>query len=132
MKTPREILLERHQAIEPRLDALRREVLVNQWEPVTTHLLTRFWQELFWSCRRTWISLAVVWVALLLINLSQREPASSRGRQSPPSPMTMMAFRDQEALLQELLADRTPPVEAVPTRPFEPKPRSEIARTTAV
>ena len=132
MKTPRELLLERHQAIEPRLDVLRREVLASRREPAPPHWFARLWLELFWSCRRIWTGLAVVWVALLFINLSQREPASARLVQSQPSPMTMMAFRDQEALLQELLADRTPPVEAVPARPFEPKPRSEIARPTAV
>jgi len=137
MKTPREILLERHQAIDPKLDALRREILARQFEtsrPINsgTNRLNLLWQELFWSCRRTWTSLAAIWVILLLLNLSQRDPASVRLAQSQPSAVTMMSFRDQEALLQELLADRTSPLEAVPARPFEPKPRSEISRTTAV
>lgn len=132
MKTPRELLLERHQAMEPRLDVLRREVLAKQWEPGTTNWTSRFWLEVFWSCRRTWTSLAAIWVILLLLNLSQRDPASVRLAQSQPSAVTMMSFREQEALLQELLADRTSPLEAVPARPFEPKPRSEISRTTAV
>ena len=132
MKTPRELLLERHQAMEPRLDVLRREVLAKQWEPGTTKWTSRFWLEVFWSCRRTWTSLAAIWVILLLLNLSQRDPASVRLAQSQPSAVTMMSFQEQEALLQELLADRTSPLEAVPARPFEPKPRSEISRTTAV
>jgi len=132
MKTPRELLLERHQAIDPRLDALRREVLASRWKPVTAHWLARLWQELFWSCRRTWTSLAAVWVVLFLINFSQRDPASARLAQSAPSADTLMSIRTQEALLRELLADRTPPVAALPPRPFEPKPRSETDRTTAV
>jgi len=131
MKTPRELLLVRHQAMDPKLDTIRREVLANRWEP-TTNWPTRLWLELFWSCRRIWTGLAAVWVILFLINLSQRDPASARLAQSQPEAMTVMALRDQEALLQELLADRTPPVEAVPPRPFEPKPRSDISRPTAV
>ena len=132
MKTPRELLLERHQAIEPRLDAIRREVLASRWEPAPSNGLARVWQELFWSCRRTWTGLAAVWVVLFLINLSQRDAASARLAPSQSPAETIMAFRDQEALLRELLADRIPPLEAIPARPFEPKPRSEISRTTAV
>lgn len=140
MKTPREILLLRHQAASPKLDAIRRDVvgkLNNQGTKeqsfpaclVSSLLgcLNKLWQELFLPSRRTWAGLAGVWLVLLAINLAQHEP-SPAGKVTSAS--AMMSFREQQRLMNELFADRSLPVaEADRPRTYSPKPRTEITET---
>ena len=139
MKTPRDILLERHRAIEPKLDAIRREALnvaadVNRRKQPVRELTfaatlanairLSFW-ELIWPCRRTWAALAAVWIALFIFNVSQRDPSELAARKlPPPSPEAILAFRQQEKLLAELIG---PPGtdDAERRKIFLPKPRTE-------
>jgi len=139
MKTPREILFQRHESTSPQLDAIRQEVITRHCGPARRDQvgsyagrLARLGRELFWPCRRIWTGLATVWLLLVIINLSQRDGATNRLAKAPPTPQMMVALRQQEEMLDALLADRTPPAEAIPPRNFEPKPRSEISGITAV
>jgi len=134
MKTPRDILLERHQAMEPRLDAIRRDVLAGLGKAVrrepSPNLIVRLWVEVFWSCRRIWGGLAVVWMGLCLFNLAQRDPAELRLARSPAPVPTMATLQEQERMLNELLADRSVASEAIRPREFVPKPRSAASGIT--
>lgn len=133
MKTPREILLARHQSASPKLDALRCEVVSGlsasgQSHPTesTASLFTQFWLEIVLPCRRIWTGLAAVWVCLTVFNLSQQHPSPRPMMANVPSAAeSAVAFRDQQRMLNELLADRSLPVEAVRPRSYAPKPRSE-------
>jgi len=138
MKTPRDILFARHQAVEPKLDAIRGEQVAElnkkekkeqSWPAsVITSLLccsNKLWLELVWPCRRIWTGLALIWILLLLFNISQRDTLQTVIVKSPPSPELMMTFRDQQMLLNELLANRSLPVEAELPRNYSPKPRTE-------
>ena len=138
MKTPRDILFQRHEAAGPKLDAIRRDIVARHCAPVERGLAAalasfpnRVWQELFWSCRRVWTGLAVVWMVLVFVNLSQRDSQSAHAQPagSPPSAEMVMALHRQEA---ELLADRSGPADAVRPRNFEPAPRSEISGITEI
>lgn len=87
MKTPRELLLARHDSIRPRLDAVRRAVVAEHVgpEPVgqaTAGLsfLARLWSELFWPSRRVWAGLAVAWLAILGLNLAGGGDSQQAGR----------------------------------------------------
>jgi hypothetical protein len=145
MKTPREILLARHQAMTPKLDAIRRSVVIElnnqetkeQSRPVSlvTSLLgcsNKLWLELVWPCRRIWTGLAAVWVVLAIVNVSQRDGLQVHlAKTSTPAAMTM-TFRDQQKILNELFADRSVPAEAVRPRIFSPKPRTETMRLETV
>jgi len=144
MKTPREILLARHRAAGPKLDALRREVVVglnrqDAKEPSFPAFLVawflggsnKLWRELVWPCRRTWSALAAVWVLLALINFSQRDNSSPALAKSAPSAGMLLTFRDQQKILNELFADRTVPAEAVRPRIYAPKPRTETLEQLA-
>jgi hypothetical protein len=138
MKTPREILLASHQAAIPKLDAIRRSVVMElnyqgtkeQSFPaaLVSSLLgcsNKIWLELVWPCRRIWTGLAAVWVLLAIINISQRDGAQVHlAKTSSPAAITM-TFRDQQKILNELFADRSLPAEAVRPRIFSPKPRTE-------
>jgi hypothetical protein len=149
MKTPREILLQRHQDAAPKLDAIRHNALnaefkVGQasrlslislffqmetgWKPV----LRLLWLELVWPYRRTWATLAAVWIALFIFNVSQRDKSELAARKlPPPSPEAIMAWRQQERLLAELIGPSVPG-DVEQRKIFLPKPRTEIAEAVAV
>ena len=134
MKTPREILFERHQAIAPKLDAIRRKIV---WEgrraavPTfrvagTATLPMLIWREVFWPWRRVWAGLAAVWLVILAGNLSLREPSPAiTARSAAPSQEAIDWFRDQQKILAELLADHSAPRDAERQKLLSPKPRTE-------
>jgi len=139
MKTPREILLAQHRAVELKLNIIRREAVevssdVNRRKQPVRELTfaatlantirLSFW-ELIWPCRRTWAALAAVWIALFIFNVSQRDKAELAARKlPPPSPEAIMAWRQQERLLAELIGPSVPG-DAERRKIFLPKPRTE-------
>ena len=68
MKTPRDLLLNRHRPALPKLDVIRRTVLAEHVggpalpDEAPAGFLAQAWFELFWSCRRAWIGLAAAWI----------------------------------------------------------------------
>lgn len=138
MKTPREILLARHQAAEPRLDAIRRAVVheLNNQDAKAPSGVTVFaslcrrcfaapWRELILPSRRIWTGLAAVWILIFIINVSLRDNVSSVTGQPVRSPAVMMSWQAQQRWLNELFADRSTPPEADRLRNAAPKPRTE-------
>jgi hypothetical protein len=142
MKTPRDILFARHQAVAPKLDAIRREVVAvaadvnRRKQPVReltfaatlANAIRLSFLELVWPCRRTWAGLAAVWIALFIFNVSQRDKVELAARKlPPPSPEAILAWRQQERLLAELIGSSgtsgTGDVER--RKIFLPKPRTE-------
>lgn len=113
MKTPRDLLLERHHAAQPRLNALRRAVVAEHvggpaLEPDVPppDFFSRLWEELFWSCRRAWVGLATVWIVILGLQLATREPVESKAAAARPevaSSAVQMVLREQRQLRAELL-----------------------------
>jgi hypothetical protein len=145
MKTPREILLARHQTTAPKLDAIRREVAAglnnkatreqSRTDALVASLLgcaKQLWLELVWPCRRTWAGLAAVWIALFIFNVSQRDKVELAARKlPPPSPEAILAWRQQERLLAELIGPSVPG-DVERRKIFLPKPRTENAEAVAV
>jgi hypothetical protein len=71
----------------------------------------------------------VVWVLILAGNLSLHDrPHTWAGTTPPPSKEIMMAFKDRQIILAELLADHSAPPEADRPKLFLPKPRTEITK----
>jgi hypothetical protein len=141
MKTPREILLARHQAAIPQLDAIRQSVVAELNRPATRkqNFLASLvaglrdgsnplWRELVWPCRRIWTGLAVIWILIFAVNFSQRDRTPATLAKSTPTAGMMMTFRDQQKMLNELFADRSLPAEAERPRIFSPKPRTETTK----
>ena len=143
MKTPREILLERHQAAAPKLDVIRREIVDAEFKRVgqasrlspsemtkrsetgATPVLRLLWRELILPSRQIWAGLAAIWILIFIFNFSQRDPAELMARKSPPpSPEMILTFRQQEKLLAELIGPNEPQAIA-PPKSFLPQPRSE-------
>ena len=145
MKTPREILLARHRTVEPKLDAIRREAVkaaadVNRRKQPVRELtfaaalanaIRLSFRELVWPCRRTWAALAAVWIALFIFNASQRDKSELAARKlPPPSPEAIMAWRQQEKLLAELIGPSAPG-DVERRKIFLPKPRTETVEFLA-
>jgi hypothetical protein len=130
MKTPREILFERHRQSEPRLDVVRRKALAllpvakDAARAYPEAVLKKVWLELIWSSRRSWAGMAAIWLAVLAANLemnatSQAVPAvrSVGGRE------WVQGFEEQRRLLAELLPPLSPPPATL--APANARPRSE-------
>jgi hypothetical protein len=130
MKTPREILLERHSTAEPKLNKLRQETINAEFHrrgavATISDLPGLFWRELIWPCRRIWTGLATAWVLILAAHLSMRGGSSSEAVRFPTVEMMTMS-PDQQQLLAELLNDRSPPIAARTPKVYSPQPRTEI------
>ncbi|HTA94785.1 MAG TPA: hypothetical protein VK769_01545 [Verrucomicrobiae bacterium] len=84
-----------------------------------------FWRELIFPCRRIWTGLAAVWILIFIVNFSQHDKSEMMARKTPPpSPEMILAFRQQEILLAELIGQNEPQVAERP-KIFLPQPRSE-------
>lgn len=127
MKTPRDLLLARHRAAEPKLDVLRERVLGSALDsrpsPFAT-LLTVCWRELFWPCRRAWLGLAAAWVVILLLNFASAEtPRTGAVTATADVQDLMQAWRQKQQLLAELMGQDAEP--APPPKRPAPRPHSE-------
>jgi len=139
MKTLREILLEQHRSAVPELDAIRREIVArldrrdagaqNRAADLASLCLGAakiFWHELFFPCRRLWTGLAVIWVLILVVNVSlhDRPPAGGTAKSSSTAGLIMI-LKDQQKILAELVGDRAGPADSDRPKTFSPKPRTE-------
>jgi hypothetical protein len=141
MKTPRDILFARHQASAPKLDAIRQSTVAaacdrrastnGAHEPrsqtTATTILRTLWHELIFPSRRIWTGLAATWILIFIVNFSQRDGSQTMMAKSAP-PEMMMTFRGQQKWLDELLADRSLPMDVERPRIFSPKPRTETTQ----
>src|SRR4051812_32642609 len=136
MKTPREILLERHQVVRLKLDAIRHTVVgklnnkgtkeQNQGLNLVSLFLRcgeNIWRELVLPSRRIWAGLAATWLLIAVFNLSMNRSSHVRLAASSPSLEMIQAYRQQERLLAELIGGNEPRV-ADARRKFMPQPRS--------
>jgi len=127
MKTPRDILIERHRHIEPQLDAIRRRALAGLTSS-QAGLLSKVWMELIWPCRHAWGALAATWVVVLAVNLQMKVTVAPVP--TPPSVAQREMARtleEQRRFLAELLESGTAP-RTMHSRPA-PQPRSERLST---
>ena len=137
MKTPRDILLNRHQTAAPKLDRLRREVIDQEVRaaPVPEEDLPSIvqspgdWLQVLWRhalrpWRPAWMGLAVAWLVILGLHLAGN---GASGTVSSPStrlaPTAVAELQEQLKLRAELLG--TIPQDRV--EPGAPRvgPRSE-------
>src|SRR6266404_2597777 len=80
---------------------------------------------LLWPSPKAWAGLAAIWLLLLIVNASISDKSIAVARALPrPAPERLMAWREQERLLTELLGPREMPVAEKP-KPAPLSPRSE-------
>ena len=133
MKTPREILLQRHQAAEPKLDAIREKVV---WEgrrvavpesKVTDKatLPTRHWREFFFSLRWHLAGMGAAWLLILVLNLnvghSTTLTSAVPAAKIPPPQIILASLRENRRELLQVIQ----PAESREVQPPKLFPRSE-------
>jgi hypothetical protein len=121
MKTPREILFNRHRAVAPKLDAIRHQIVDSKSRG--SNFAAVLWRELIFPSRRTWASLAAIWILIFVVNFSQRDYSPVAVAKSSPTPEMISSFRQQEKILAELIGQNELRV-AEPPKTFLPRPSS--------
>jgi hypothetical protein len=138
MKTPREVILERHQSAEAKLKAIRVEDLAacarsaveasgeRQATLSLSAIAGRLWQEMFSPWRRVWAGVAVTWVVILGLGLATGDMprAASTGPRSA-NPEVLAVLQQQEQLLSQLLG-REAPQRGSPSRTPGPRSAADI------
>ena len=82
---------------------------------------------LLWPHPKAWAGLAAVWVVIILVNLSLRDPSARVAEKSaPPSPEMMAELRKQQRLFAELIGPREEFV-ADRSKYYSPKPHARRA-----
>jgi len=80
---------------------------------------------IFWPHPAAWAGLAAVWMVILTVNFSQRDPSSRVAEKfAPPSPEVIVELRQQQRILAELIGSRDAH-DADRSKSFVPQPRSE-------
>jgi len=124
---------ERTPQLQPRPEARERwtESLRRPAHPKTirraspTANVGGWWRDVIWSSRHVWVGLAAVWVFILIGHFSLQDHPRVLAKASPPiTREVLLAYQEQQHILNELLADRSGPLAAERPR-FVPKPRSE-------
>jgi hypothetical protein len=101
MKTPRELLLARHDAAAPELDARRRRVLPEPRVGFVAFLLLVFFPQ-----RLLWGALALVWAAIAALSLADGRP--TRGPHSSATRELIAGWTANQDKLHDLFAETGP------------------------
>jgi hypothetical protein len=137
MKTPREILFERHRSTETKLDAMRQEILAriterNEERPVCSEArrilqggsspLGR-WQDFLLSFRWHLAGLGAAWLAVLWLNVDRTSelPFAKVGAHNLTARQFMAAVQENRRQVRELTSSAA----AESTSPV-PGPRSNL------
>jgi hypothetical protein len=80
---------------------------------------------LLWPSRKAWAAVATIWLVILAVNIAMRDKSSAVARTAPrPARETMLAWKEHERLLTELIGPQEMPSAERP-KPAAPRPRSE-------
>ena len=135
MKTPREILLERHQMADRELASIQARVLARPAWPkiheMPAFIFQKLWTELFHPLRFAWGGFAAVWLVLWIANFQLSDHLSvvvADAKHESPAAI-LMARKEQEAVLTELIE---PQHHAVADRPRVSLPKPQSRRVTFI
>jgi hypothetical protein len=136
MKSPREVLFEKHQGIESKLDTIRAEALaeVAGGKVSTAHedrakrleSQGHWFVELIRSLRPHFAGIAFMWLVILGFHFATTETSSPvLAATTAPSPEIIANLKEQKRLYSQLIgtAENSNPVEPAM---HERRPRSEV------
>jgi hypothetical protein len=123
MNTPREILLRQHQAVSPKLDALRAGVVAAMARPPAPETIS--WRDMARSLRWHLAALSAAWAVVLILNLDPSPGAVAMiPREKIPTPQQIWAsLRESRRLLLEFTDVPVMESSAVPGRRSEIEPQ---------
>lgn len=126
MKSPREILLARHEAADAKLEALSEQVIAESPARTGRESSPPFsWVEWLWPGRLAWSAIAAAWLVIAFLHLSAPDidtGGSKPGHSLALSRETKAALMAQQRLMSEL-------VEPAHTEPADRRPRSAVKPT---
>lgn len=131
MKTPREILFQRHHSAEPKLDEIRKTAVVTICDrrvhsPVAIDRCYN-WHDFIFSLRWHLAGMGAVWLVIILLNLNVGHSTSLAslvpGGKIPPPQIILASLRENRRELLKMVQ----PLETGETRSkiFPSGPRSE-------
>jgi len=142
MKTPQQLLFERHRAVEPKLDAIRAKALAETpHAKPQSHRAKAFshsaffasWREILLSLRWHLTAMSTVWLLALFLNLDRSSVATTTvAKRNTPSPQQLVAaLLENRRQIAELTASPANGTEPVPVpQSFIPPRRSEFPPPT--
>ena len=137
MKTPREVLLQRHQSVTPRLDAIRREVVAdlttapdrNAGRSITVGFLSEFLMPLRWHLA----GMSALWLLATLLSVDRASTPPQTANASPPSSQVVATalFENRRQLAEMINSPVDDAAISIPVpQPFIPRRRSAIQPTS--
>ena len=129
MRTPREILLQRHQAAEPELDVIRETVVASVYDrrphsPAVTDRRYN-WREFLISLRWHLAGMGAAWLLILFLNLnaghSTTLASTVPAAKIPPPQIILASLRENRRELLQVIQ----PAESREILPQKLFPRSE-------
>jgi hypothetical protein len=131
MKTPREILLDRHQAATAQLDTVRRFVVAGLNGPAAEPVgqrrnMIELLGELFRIPKPALAGFGLAWLVIIVLNLASRDtlvPAAPPAQMAQRPAATLQDLREQKRLFAELVGSLKDTEVATPR--FVPRPRGE-------
>jgi hypothetical protein len=132
MKTPREILLQRHRGVQSRLDAIRRAAIAEtRNEPARPQATLR---DVLRSLRWHFVGMSAVWLLVLLLHAdtggAPQMMASIPSAKIPPPQVMLASMREHRRVLVEMTDSHPPDGER--RELLLPKPRSELRREISI
>ena len=133
MKTPREILFQRHKTVERKLDAVRQSAVAavcDRRRAVSPAVTDRRydWREWLFSLRWHLAGMSAVWFVIALLSLctshSPSQAASVSDQKIPSAKIIMAALRENRRQLLELI-QASDSRETGPSKLLLPQPRSQ-------
>jgi hypothetical protein len=132
MKTPREILLQRHESGGDKLDAVRKNALAAAFPQPESNLprhslLSTIHHQFSTLCQlkpQAWAGLAAVWILIFALKLATHDESHVIAKKSPMSREVVAELRRQKLFFAELIGLRETR-DAEPPKIFVPRPRSE-------
>jgi hypothetical protein len=129
MKTPRELLLERHRSVMPQLDAIRRGVLADL--PVRTdrevEAPTGFVREFFLPLRWHLAAMSALWIFAALLNIDRSAAVSQTAGQSISRQVLVALFENRRQVAEMIASPADDSVTApLPQPPVVPRRRSAL------
>jgi hypothetical protein len=143
MKTPRQILFDHHASADAELERIQAQVLdmelrkqreasnaIRKRNALRLLFAPDVWVEVFRPARQIWAGFALVWVAIVAVNLSM-ETLTARGVKTNPasSSAILASYKEHQRILAELTGPAIRPIAERP-RPSVSKPQSR--RTTTL
>ena len=134
MKTPREILLRQYQVAEPKLDAIREQVVAGlapdapvRATRMSPAALQAGWRQFLCSLRWHLAGLSAAWLLVMALNIDHTTAPTARvAQQDARSPWQLLAaLRENQRQLRELIGAPAAEPAPEPRQPV-PSPQSRI------